>query len=259
MSKFNIVWTIKGTTTEVSTLGVGEYTVTITALAGSGYSGNVSKDFIVLASGTEPDEEDGDIDILTKTIYFPNGDNVSYNNTNYINNITMAFADSGDTLSTNDFTITWAIDGNQTSSIINVGTYTATITAKPNSGYTGSKSVNFTVKPLDISNATVYLPNDGGTVGSTILNDVKILMVNANGYLLTTEDYSYQWKSPTGTVLTDSALSSTVSISGTYYLTLTAKGSNFTGTATVPYVISEDTSDSKRPSMPVISHNREGI
>ncbi len=126
-----------------------------------------------------------------------------------------------------DYTVTYA---NNT----NAGTATATIEGQGN--YTGTKVLEFTINPIDITEAVLTVdtkPTDATYTGSDITASVKGATLN-------------------GTALPDGSYTSTDSTktdAGTYTISITAVSPNYTGSASTTWTIAQaDLSDDKVPT-----------
>ena len=114
-----------------------------------------------------------------------------------------------------DYTVTYA------SGRINVGTYKVTVKMKGN--YTGTKTLTFKIKPVDVSDCTVKLSSSSYTFNGKVKTPT-VTVKNPSGATLT-KDKSYTVSYSSGRVNT-----------GTYKVTVTMKG-NYTGTKTLSFKI----------------------
>ena len=103
----------------------------------------------------------------------------------------------------------------------NVGTYNVTVKLKGN--YTGTKTLSFTIKPMDISKCTVKLSYTSTTYNGNV-RAPSVTVTNANGAKLTKDThYTVTYASGRKNV-------------GAYKVTVTMKG-NYTGTKTLTFKI----------------------
>ncbi len=112
----------------------------------------------------------------------------------------------------------YAVSGNTGT---NAGSYTMTITGQGN--YTGTRKVDFTIEALSIEGAEIDLSQDDLPYNASAQRP-DVISVTVNGVELETSEYSVNNTSHIN--------------AGTYSVTVTARGGNFTGSATATYTIS---------------------
>ena len=145
---------------------------------------------------------------------------LSYTSTTYNGNVrapsvTVTNANGAKLTKDTHYTVTYA------SGRKNVGTYNVKVTMKGN--YTGTKTLSFTIKPMDISKCTVKLSYTSTTYNGNV-RAPSVTVTNANGAKLTKDThYTVTYASGRKNV-------------GTYNVTVTMKG-NYTGTKTLSFTI----------------------
>lgn len=122
------------------------------------------------------------------------------------------------TLGDNDYTLSgWSKGGAVVSELIDAGTYTATVTAKSSSQFTGSATVTFVIEPATVTEATAPSQEYTGAVLTPALT------VKAGSLTLGSGDYTVTW-------------SGTLKDVGEYTGTVTGQG-NYKGSVSVSFTI----------------------
>ena len=155
-----------------------------------------------------------------KTISYPKTftlSTTSYTYNGYIRKPTVTVKDAaGNVLKKDtDYTVTYSTGRK------NVGTYNVIVKMKGN--YTGTKTLSFKIKPIDISKCTVKLSATSVTYNGKVRTPA-VTITNPNGVKLTKDThYTVSYASGRKNV-------------GTYKITVTMKG-NYTGTKTLTFKI----------------------
>ena len=178
---------------------VGTYKVTVTFK--NNYSGSKTLSFKI-----KPIDVSKCKISLSKTSY-------TYNGKAQKPSVTVKNA-SGTKLTTSSYTVTYA------KGLKNVGIYKVTIKMKGN--YTGTKTLSFKIKPIDVSKCKISLSKTSYTYNGKAQKP-SVTVKNASGTKLTTSSYTVTYAKGLKNV-------------GIYKVTIKMKG-NYTGTKTASFVI----------------------
>ncbi len=156
--------------------------------------------------------------ISTTTIYYPKTVTLSATSYTYDGKVktpavTVKGSD-GKVISSGNYSVAYA------SGRTNVGTYKVTVTFKNN--YSGSKTLSFKIKPIDVSKCKISLSKTSYTYNGKAQKP-SVTVKNASGTKLTTSSYTVTYAKGLKNV-------------GIYKVTIKMKG-NYTGTKTASFVI----------------------
>lgn len=216
--KANTDYTVKYSNNRNVSSAYNKAKITITAVAGSGYTGSVTEEFSIVGKS-----------IYGCTASFTNGkDSSAYTGSVVVPSITVKDGLYTGLRAGLDYTVTYKnADGKAVASMKDAGKYTVVITGTGN--YSGELTLSYEITGKDISGYTVTLKETGSKADGKEKKPA-VASVKSGTTGLSASDYTVKYLDPSGKEVTG------MKTPGTYKVVVTGKG-GYSGSAYATYKI----------------------